>query len=215
MQGIESVLGPLSTTIDGCARFFEAVLGNEPWRYDPTTVYAPFRPDEYALKHIPGKLCFGVLRTDRVFTPVPPINRALDMAVEAVRRAGHEVIEWEPASHPAINELAGKIFYADGGADYDEITKSTGEPRFGGAMVGSAEDSLSAWEVRRVLCARGPDARSSGKRVVSATNSASATCATGRRPSRAPRPGGPWTASSRRLAQRPPSLMTTSCVSGV
>ena len=147
-QAIESVLGPLSTTLDGCVKFFKAVLAGEPWRSDPTTVFMPFRKDELDLKHLPGKLCFGVLRRDLVFTPVPPINRALDMAIAAVRIAGHEVIEWTPESHPAINELAGKIFGSDGGQDYDEITKSTGEPRFGGAMVGTAKDALSAWQAR-------------------------------------------------------------------
>ena len=74
--------------------------------------------------------------------------RALDMAVDALRRAGHEVIAWEPEWHPAIFKLSARLYTADGGQDFDEITKSSGEPRFEGAFVGRPEDKMSAWQVR-------------------------------------------------------------------
>ena len=40
-----------------------------------------------------ARLRFGVLRADGWFTAAPALARALEETVQAVRRAGHEVVE--------------------------------------------------------------------------------------------------------------------------
>jgi amidase len=60
--------------------------------YDPTCVPFPWKEAVY----LPPKLCFGVLRDDGVVRPQPPIRRSLDETVQALKAAGHDVIEFEP-----------------------------------------------------------------------------------------------------------------------
>ena len=46
-----------------------------------------------------GKLAFGVMRTDGIVRPQPPVRRAVEMVVKIIEKLGHKVIEWEPPSH--------------------------------------------------------------------------------------------------------------------
>lgn len=38
-----------------------------------------------------SKLAFGILRHDGAITPHPPVQRALDMVVDTLKKLGHEV----------------------------------------------------------------------------------------------------------------------------
>ena len=44
-------------------------------------------------------LTIGVLFDDEVVRPNPPITRVLRSAVEALRAAGHDIIEWNADLH--------------------------------------------------------------------------------------------------------------------
>lgn len=78
-----------------------AVLSTQPWLRDPNVVPLPWRQeivdatlsrataDGFANRERPLKL--GILWTDGVVTPHPPISRGLRLIVDAVRRAGHQV----------------------------------------------------------------------------------------------------------------------------
>lgn len=47
----------------------------------------------------------------------PPVRRAVEETVSALKKAGHNVVPWEPYKHEyAVNTLIGKVFGADGGA---------------------------------------------------------------------------------------------------
>ena len=97
-----STVGFLSTSLTGLELIFRSFLLTEPWLRDPAVVPIPFRQeivDAYlsraeangAAKASGLPLKLGVLWTDGVVGPQPPITRGLCMVVDAVRRAGHKV----------------------------------------------------------------------------------------------------------------------------
>ncbi|KAH8102635.1 general amidase [Cristinia sonorae] len=129
-DSIGTTAGPLSVSIEGLKHFMQAVLSSRPWMVDPNVIRKPWDQDAYELKeHGNGqKLCFGILWDDGHLKPHPPINRALQMAKQALEKAGHNVIDWVPQNHRELNANARSIFLADGSADYLSGTTPSGEP---------------------------------------------------------------------------------------
>ncbi|KAK9443548.1 general amidase [Metarhizium brunneum] len=91
-----------------------SLLSTEPWLRDPSVVPMPWREEK---ESVPGKLCFAVLRNDRMVQPHPPIARGIEIVVDAVKHSGHTVIEWEPPSHEEALALHDIILDTDGGDD--------------------------------------------------------------------------------------------------
>ena len=52
----------------------------------------PWRPAEFN-DVVNRKLRFGVVRSDGITIPTPACRRALQLAVDALRSQGHEVVE--------------------------------------------------------------------------------------------------------------------------
>jgi Asp-tRNA(Asn)/Glu-tRNA(Gln) amidotransferase A subunit family amidase len=119
-EGVPSVYSPMARTLGDLTYFTRAVLGEmRPWRYDYTVHPLPWRESEYAGVGAgvgPGKrLRVGVLRTDGVVDPSPACRRALEMAEEALRSQGCEIVEVKGA--PDMYEglrLASLLLNADG-----------------------------------------------------------------------------------------------------
>jgi len=135
---ILSVVGPLATTASSLRLVIKALLSQEPWLHDPLVHEIPWRDDhEREILSIinpssenesVGKLCFGLMRTDGIVTPTPPILRAMDTVVAALRSQGHEVIPWVPPSHRSILDTAFKSWVFDAGADVKSAFALSGEP---------------------------------------------------------------------------------------
>jgi amidase len=107
-NSVKSVVGPMATSIGGLKLVTKALLSQEPWFHDPYVNELPWR-DEVEKEYLDltegkrGKMAFGIMKGDGVVGLTPPMERALDMVVEAVKKLGHEVIEWNPPSHEKIN----------------------------------------------------------------------------------------------------------------
>ncbi|KAF1972622.1 amidase [Bimuria novae-zelandiae CBS 107.79] len=134
---ILSVVGPLAPTLGSLRLLVKAILSQQPWLHDPlvhempwrdshereiTTLLNPEDPNSGA------KLCFGVIATDGIVTPTPPIRRAIDIVVNALRSQGHEVVEWQPPSHRDILDQAFKTWEFDAGTDLKGAFALSGEP---------------------------------------------------------------------------------------
>lgn len=98
-----SVVGPMSTSVPSLKLLVKSLLSQEPWLHDPLVVELPWRdlPD---LSGTP--LTFGILKDDGVVKPHPPVSRGMEMVVDAIKSAGHHVIEWSPPSHSEGSSLA-------------------------------------------------------------------------------------------------------------
>lgn len=128
-----SVVGPLGTTARAIKLLTKSILAAQPWNHDPNVVEIPWRQEKEdevwsTVNSAQGQLSFGLLKSDGVVNPQPPVARAIDIVVKAVEKAGHKVIEW---SDPKQQEGLGTIFAAwsyDAGNDLRESFALSGEP---------------------------------------------------------------------------------------
>ncbi|RFU29945.1 hypothetical protein B7463_g6399, partial [Scytalidium lignicola] len=131
---ILSAVGPLGTSAGALKLIVKSILSQKPWLYDPLVAEIPWRDEQeqavYDIVKSNGgeQLAFGVMRTDGIVQPQPPVCRAVEMVVQTVKRLGHKVIEWEPPSHETVLSLCSEVWKFDGGADVNEVFSKTGEP---------------------------------------------------------------------------------------
>lgn len=115
------VVGPLAPTAAGLKLLFHAILTREPWLQDPQVVQMPWRDAEEAkvssIIESGGRqqLVFGVMKSDGIVNPHPPVLRAITLLTAALLKAGHKVIEWKPPSHKIIGDMSYKTWLYDGG----------------------------------------------------------------------------------------------------
>jgi amidase len=138
-NSILSVVGPIATNAASLRLLTQAFLDQKPWEVDPMVHEMPWRYMEEnsinenihngrGMEKRGGKLSFGVLRTDGVVNPMPPIKRAIDILVTALENAGHEVIQWDPPSHKTLVETGFNSWIFDGGKDIKAAFALSGEP---------------------------------------------------------------------------------------
>lgn len=122
-EAIGSVNGPMSRSLSALRILASAVIDAEPWHLDPKMVPLPWRDVK-----LPQRLSFGLIRDDGVVRPNPPVRRAIDMTVEALRKQGHEVIDIEPMNHLEGDLLRLQCFLADGGLTIKKVIVQGNEP---------------------------------------------------------------------------------------
>lgn len=126
LESVNSVNGPLCASLESMEFYLKNILDADPSTVDPKVAYMPWKGDV----ELPEKLVFGVLRDDGFVRPTPPIRRGMEMMIEAVKKAGHEVIEWDPAEHKQLSDFIAKFFLSDGGKHVLAVTEASGEPLF-------------------------------------------------------------------------------------
>ncbi|KPV74611.1 uncharacterized protein RHOBADRAFT_36508 [Rhodotorula graminis WP1] len=149
-EAILSVPGPMARSLASCTYFSRIVFGLAA-KYDATAL--PFKFDdaafETAKKH--DKLSFGVIRTDLVVTPTPPVKRALDLAVQKLRDAGHEVLEFDWSDFTGAWEVACELYDADGGEDFRRTLAAIDEPLIEGLIIdpNGLRTTYEVWQINR------------------------------------------------------------------
>ncbi|KAI0106415.1 amidase signature domain-containing protein [Nemania sp. FL0031] len=133
-----STVGIMSTSLEGLDLLLRADLSTKPWLKDPAVVPMPFRaeivkeyesranPDGTANSSTPLKL--GVLWTDGAVQPHPPVTRGLNMVVEAMQSAGHQIVDWNPPCQVAGRDIHLSFLMADGARDIHNQLDISGEP---------------------------------------------------------------------------------------
>ncbi|OBT64939.1 hypothetical protein VE03_05616 [Pseudogymnoascus sp. 23342-1-I1] len=129
-----SVIGPLATSAGSLRLMVKALLGQEPWLYDPQVIEMPWRDvheeaifQAIKLKEKGQRLIFGMFHSDGLVNPQPPVRRALQLVESLVKKLGHEVIEWKPPSHQRATGIAFDIYTSDGGVDVHNCFRLSGE----------------------------------------------------------------------------------------
>ncbi|GMG06588.1 unnamed protein product [Aspergillus oryzae] len=122
-EAVNSVNGPMASTLEEITFYSKTVIDQEPWVNDPKCLPIPWRPAEP--KH---RLKLAVMWNDGIVTPTPPVTRALKETVDRLRKAGHEVIDWKPTGHKEARQLLQRKFVADGGKSVRGLLAPTGEP---------------------------------------------------------------------------------------
>lgn len=125
LEAVNSVNGPLSTTLESLELYCKTMIDMEPWNYDPKVVELPWRSVE-----LPEKLNIAVLVDDGYVRPTPPIRRGMKIVIDKLQAEGHDVIEWDPIDHVRAAQIVGSIFLSDGGKHIKDVVEATGEPLF-------------------------------------------------------------------------------------
>lgn len=105
----------------------KSLIDAKPWHLDSRCVPIPWREDLYQ-DATSRPLVIGVLRDDGVARPHPPVSRVLEEAVEALRSAGHTIVEWNADLHPECIQVLDEFYTADGGEDIRAAIAAAGEP---------------------------------------------------------------------------------------
>lgn len=116
MQNIVGVVGPLARSIEDLGLFCVAALKHEPWKYEPSLMEMPWRPETQS----PETFKIGVIWSGGVAQPHPPIVRALKQVVSVLTDAGHTVIDWDASLHKELYDVTNEVYFLDGGAAYRE-----------------------------------------------------------------------------------------------
>lgn len=87
---VRSVAGPMSCSLATIERYMEALPCASPWELDQHTAPVPWRRSMASLKA--KRLRIGFLVDDGVVNVQPPIARAVQEVVAALKAAGHEGI---------------------------------------------------------------------------------------------------------------------------
>ncbi|KAK5113263.1 hypothetical protein LTR62_003600 [Meristemomyces frigidus] len=145
-NSILSVCGPIATTPDALKLVVQGLLSTSPWLHDPLVNEIPWRDDadlaiSDPLRRIRSQLSFGVIHNDGSCAVHPPVARALNVMVHALRKLGHNVIEWKPdPPHSELSKVCYEIWNFNGGADAIADFKLSGEEHAPQVMVTPAPE---------------------------------------------------------------------------
>ena len=122
---VETVLGPLSTSLAGLKILMKTIINSEPWLKEPALIPMPWRtytiPTERPLR-------IGVLWHDGTVRPHPPITRALRLVTDKLKEHNIEVVDFKPYLHDEAWAILSSLYYPDGGEADSEDIASSGEP---------------------------------------------------------------------------------------
>ena len=120
-EGIPSVFSPMARTLDDLIYFTKSFIGMKPWDVDYTVHPIPWREDLFQQVQAGKKLRVGYMPSDGVVDPSPAIRRGLDLTADALRKAGHDVVDipvsaFPPSATPEFGlQVASMLLCADGG----------------------------------------------------------------------------------------------------
>ncbi|KAK3949451.1 amidase signature domain-containing protein, partial [Pseudoneurospora amorphoporcata] len=134
-----STLGFMSTSLDGCELALKSVLSTRPWVQDPAVVPIPYRQEIFddvlsradangRAKADRRPLKLGILWRDGSVEPHPPIRRGMAIVAEAVKKAGHKLVDWNPPPHATAQKIHYSFLLADGARDVHNNLLLSGEP---------------------------------------------------------------------------------------
>ncbi|TBU43523.1 amidase signature domain-containing protein [Dichomitus squalens] len=107
IEGVRSTLGPMARSVEDLELAARLVFGIQGAEFDPA-------PLSYRDVRLPAKLRLGYYLSDGYVKASPACQRAVLKAVEALRKAGHECVEFEFPQAAEAMEIYMSITTADG-----------------------------------------------------------------------------------------------------
>ncbi|KAF4973999.1 hypothetical protein FZEAL_9067 [Fusarium zealandicum] len=143
--------GPMASSLSSIETYMQALPQARPWELDNLVVPMPWRTEECTISPPHRKLKIGFIIDDGVVKPQPPIERAINKVIEALKSAGHEVFEWDALSHHYAYDLWEKGIMSDGGSGCKRLCDMSGEPLLEGMLVGTPANILTTDETHQLL----------------------------------------------------------------
>ncbi|KAM0754376.1 amidase [Meredithblackwellia eburnea MCA 4105] len=124
---ILSAAGPMARSLESCSFFLEAVAKMQPNLYDATAIPLPYDESSFQAVMKKEKLTFAVMRTDGTVTPTPPLHRALELTIKALKAEGHTIVEFDGTRYSRLADVCFGLWTADGLEDINAAIGPTGE----------------------------------------------------------------------------------------
>ncbi|CAG8425163.1 unnamed protein product [Penicillium salamii] len=123
---VNPAAGPVASSLGSIEFFMDSLAKGQPELYDPACGPLPWSWDLAKSPQKPLKI--GYYTYDGHVRVQPPIEAAVLDVVEALRKAGHDVVEWDCSSHGKAYQMWEQAMFADGGSKCRQLTESSGEP---------------------------------------------------------------------------------------
>ncbi|XP_019645535.1 PREDICTED: fatty-acid amide hydrolase 1-like [Branchiostoma belcheri] len=118
-QGVVSAPGLLARDVDSLALGMKTLLVPDMFQLDPLVIPVPFRQEIYEDKK---PMRIGYFTTLQSCPPTPSMGRAVIMAKEALEKAGHTLVAFDPPDQMyAIIDLALRLLTSDGGQTFNTM----------------------------------------------------------------------------------------------
>jgi amidase len=135
-DAVPTVLGPMSSSLEGIEVFMQVVAAAEAWKVEPAEAWkvepalVPLGWRESAVratKEMPLRL--GLLWHDGVVLPHPPVTRALrEFCARVGGMENVEVLDFTAYKHDEAWAIVSSLYYPDGGEADLEVMAESGEP---------------------------------------------------------------------------------------
>ncbi|KAL8830206.1 MAG: hypothetical protein Q9191_001567, partial [Dirinaria sp. TL-2023a] len=124
---IPTVIGPLSTSLEGLKLFMQTILSARPWLHEPALLPMPWNTTYQISASQPIKI--GIIWHDGVVQPHPPITRALKTVASKLASVSNvTLVDWEPHLHDEAWAIISSLYFPDGGAEEAATLAASGEP---------------------------------------------------------------------------------------
>ncbi|BEI86671.1 hypothetical protein CcaverHIS002_0700170 [Cutaneotrichosporon cavernicola] len=121
-HGMPRTQGALARSAEDLELYVQLMCEAEPWHRDPALVVRPW----VASKGPGRKLRVGVMRDDGVVAPVEAVERALEIALNRLRRSC-DIVPFEPFQSRQAWDIARRLYWPDGGARVMDALADSGE----------------------------------------------------------------------------------------
>ena len=109
-DGIMPVAGPMAISLRSCDLFMKALSTAEAWKYDGSCLH--LSRWETRLKHT--NLRIGIARDDGMYTPWPPVRRAMEEAAAKLRASGFDPVDLVMPDISEAVSVTYRMFSVDG-----------------------------------------------------------------------------------------------------
>lgn len=127
-QGQESILsvyGVMTYSLQNLQYACECIIKSNPSQLDASCVPLEYRPVSLPADK---KLTIGFMVSDGLTTVTPPLLRGLDIVKEAMRKQGHQIIDWDHTYFKEIRDTIYPFYGADGMKHVKSILAKYNEP---------------------------------------------------------------------------------------
>ncbi|KAI1960812.1 hypothetical protein LOZ58_003885 [Ophidiomyces ophidiicola] len=122
-DAIAATFGPLCRSRPTMDLFMKVIADAQPWRFDASLSPLPWTPVTTT-----KPLKIAIEWDDGVVKPHPPVLRALREVAEACKKAGMEVVDWQPYDHRTAWDIISELYWPDAGKEVIGLLESEGEP---------------------------------------------------------------------------------------
>lgn len=143
LEGLPIVTSPLAGNLEDLHEFSKRVILAKPWQYDHTCIPLPWQ--NVNLQDEGRKLKWGVIWEDGTIPPTPACKRALSQVISALKKQGHEVVDFQPPNIWEGLKIAYELLFSDGG---HQITNALSPNE---AITPAAKSILDLLQLPRII----------------------------------------------------------------